>query len=239
MEGKYYVIIEIDTEKYTITDYQKNDVSELTNCDFIQKEVKLPEGQKIVGITDTVDLIKDTENIDLGLVKIKVFDLKIEQFVQKITVTNKKGTKEYNYNNEKFAKIEIHSKQFVGSTVVIEYKIRITNVGEMAGYANEIIAEIPQQFDFHSELNTDWNKSMSYNLSNVSYRTKEIQPGESIEATLILSKTLDDDSAGTFTNITKIGISENVKHIEDKNKENDVDSTQVIIGVSTGTQTIV
>ena len=238
-QGKYYVIIEIDTEKYTITDYQKNDVSELTNCDFIQKEVKLPEGQKIVGITDTVDLIKDTENIDLGLVKIKVFDLKIEQFVQKITVTNKKGTKEYNYNNEKFAKIEIHSKQFVGSTVVIEYKIRITNVGEMAGYANEIIAEIPQQFDFHSELNTDWNKSMSYNLSNVSYRTKEIQPGESIEATLILSKTLDDDSAGTFTNITKIGISENVKHIEDKNKENDVDSTQVIIGVSTGTQTIV
>ena len=158
----------------------------------------------------------------------------MEQFVNKITVTNSKGTKEYNFNDEKFAKIEIHSKQFVGSTVVIEYKIRVTNVGELAGSVNEIIAQIPGQLDFHSELNTDWVKSMSYNLSNVSYRTQEIQPGESIEAKLILSKTLDDKSAGTFTNVTKIEISENAKHIEDKNTENDTDSTQVLIGVSTG-----
>ena len=233
-EGRYYVIVEFDTTQYTITDYQKTDVSELTNCDFIQRQAKLPDGQKIVGITDTIELNKNTENIDIGLIKTKTFDLKMEQFVNKITVTNSKGTKEYNFNDEKFAKIEIHSKQFVGSTVVIEYKIRVTNVGELAGSVNEIIAQIPGQLDFHSELNTDWVKSMSYNLSNVSYRTQEIQPGESIEAKLILSKTLDDKSAGTFTNVTKIEISENAKHIEDKNTENDTDSTQVLIGVSTG-----
>ncbi len=233
-EGRYYVIVEFDTKKYTITDYQKTDVSELTNCDFIQRQVKLPDGEKIVGITDTIELNKNAENIDVGLVKTKTFDLKMEQFVNKITVTNSKGTKEYNYNDEKFAKIEIHSKQFVGSTVVIEYKIRVTNVGELAGSVNEIVAQIPEQLDFHSELNTDWVKSMSYNLSNVSYRTQEIQPGESIEAKLVLSKTLDDKSAGTFTNVSKIEISENSKHIQDKNKENDADSTQVLIGVSTG-----
>ena len=233
-EGRYYVIVEFDTTQYTITDYQKTDVSELTNCDFIQRQAKLPDGQKIVGITDTIELNKNTENIDIGLIKTKTFDLKMEQFVNKITVTNSKGTKEYNFNDEKFAKIEIHSKQFVGSTVVIEYKIKVTNVGELAGSVNEIIAQIPEQLDFHSELNTDWVKSMSYNLSNVSYRTQEIQPGESIEAKLVLSKTLDDKSAGTFTNVTKIEISENAKHIEDKNTENDTDSTQVLIGVSTG-----
>ena len=233
-EGRYYVIVEFDTTQYTITDYQKTDVSELTNCDFIQRQAKLPDGQKIVGITDTIELNKNTENIDIGLIKTKTFDLKMEQFVNKITVTNSKGTKEYNFNDEKFAKIEIHSKQFVGSTVVIEYKIRVTNVGELAGSVNEIVAQIPEQLDFHSELNTDWVKSMSYNLSNVSYRTQEIQPGESLEAKLILSKTLDDKSAGTFTNVTKIEISENAKHIEDKNTENDTDSTQVLIGVSTG-----
>ena len=233
-EGRYYVIVEFDTKQYTITDYQKTDVSELTNCDFIQRQVKLPNGEKIVGITDTIELNKNTENIDIGLIKTKTFDLKMEQFVNKITVTNSKGTKEYNFNDEKFAKIEIHSKQFVGSTVVIEYKIKVTNVGELAGSVNEIVAQIPEQLDFHSELNTDWVKSMSYNLSNVSYRTQEIQPGESIEAKLVLSKTLDDKSAGTYTNISKIEISENSKHIQDQNAENDTDSTQVLIGVSTG-----
>ena len=233
-EGRYYVIVEFDTTQYTITDYQKTDVSELTNCDFIQRQAKLPDGQKIVGITDTIELNKNTENIDIGLIKTKTFDLKMEQFVNKITVTNSKGTKEYNFNDEKFAKIEIHSKQFVGSTVVIEYKIKVTNVGELAGSVNEIVAQIPEQLDFHSELNTDWVKSMSYNLSNVSYRTQEIQPGESIEAKLVLSKTLDDKSAGTYTNISKIEISENSKHIQDQNAENDTDSTQVLIGVSTG-----
>ena len=233
-QGRYYVIVEFDTAQYTITDYQKTDVSELTNCDFIQRQAKLPDGEKIVGITDTIELNQNTENIDIGLIKTKTFDLKMEQFVEKITVTNSKGTKEYNFNDEKFAKIEIHSKQFVGSTVVIEYKIRVTNVGELAGSVNEIVAQIPEQLDFHSELNTDWVKSMSYNLSNVSYRTQEIQPGESIEAKLVLSKTLDDKSAGTFTNTTKIQISENAKHIADQNSENDTDSTQVLIGVSTG-----
>ena len=233
-QGRYYVIIEFDTAQYTITDYQKSDVSELTNCDFIQRQAKLPDGQKIVGITDTIELNNNTENIDIGLIKNKTFDLKMEQFVNKITVTNSKGTKEYNFNDEKFAKIEIHSKQFVGSTVVIEYNIRVTNVGELAGSVNEIVAQIPEQLDFHSELNTDWVKSMSYNLSNVSYRTQEIQPGESIEAKLVLSKTLDDKSAGTFTNTTKIEISENSKHIQDQNAENDTDSTQVLIAVSTG-----
>ena len=237
-EGRYYVLIEFDTNQYTITDYQKSGVSELTNSDFIQRIVKLPNGTKTVGITNTTDITKDTNSIDIGLVEIKTFDLKMEQFVEKITVTNSKGTKEYTYNDKKFAKIEIHSKQFIGSTVTIQYKIRVTNVGELAGNVNEIIAQIPEQLDFKSELNTDWVRSMSYNLSNSSYKTQEIQPGQSIEATLILTKTLENESAGTFKNVTKIGISENAKHIEDKNSENDTDSTEVLIAVSTGIKTV-
>ena len=232
--GKYYIIIEYDSNEYTITDYQKSGVSELTNCDFISKEVIMFKEQKRVGMTNTINLESNIENIDIGLVKNKIFDLKMEQYIQKITVSNSNGTKEYNYNNKKLAKVEIHSKQFNGSTVVIEYKVKVTNVGELAGNVNEIIAEIPSKLDFHSELNSQWSKSMTYNLSNTSYRTTEIKPGESIEATLILSKILDNDSAGTYKNITKIGISENEKHIEDNNKDNDVDSTEVIIGISTG-----
>ena len=232
--GMYYVIVEYDANEYTITDYQKAGVSELTNCDFITKEVIMFKEQKNVGMTNTINLEEDKDNIDIGLVEKKTFDLKMEQFIQKITVTNSKGTKKYNYKDKKLAKVEIHSKEFNVSTIAIEYKIKVTNVGEVSGNVNEIIAEIPSKLDFHSELNSQWSKSMTYNLSNTSYITTEIKPGESIEATLILSKTLDDDSAGTYKNITKIGISENAKHIEDNNKENDTDSTEVLIGISTG-----
>ena len=232
--GKYYVIVEYDLNEYSITDYKKTGISELTNCDFISKEVIMFNERKTVGITDIINVEQNIENLDIGLIQKKIFDFKMEQYIQKITVVNTKGTKEYTYNNKKLAKVEINSKQFKGSTVAIEYKIVVTNVGEIAGNVNEIIAEIPSKLDFHSELNNQWSKSMTYNLSNTSYRSTEIKPGESIEATLILSKTLDNDSAGTLKNVTKIGISENAKHIEDNNKENDVDSTEVIIGISTG-----
>lgn len=160
--------------------------------------------------------------------------MKIEQFIEKITVTNKKGTKEYNYNDKKIAKFEIHSKQFVGSTVVVEYKVKVTNVGDLAGNVYEILSEIPSKMEFHSELNSGWTKSLANSISNVSFANTTIKPGESIETTIVLSKTLDDKDAGTYTNIAKISTSESQRHTEDSNVNNDTDQTEVIIDVATG-----
>lgn len=238
-KGKYYVVFEYDSEEYSITEYQKTGVSGITNCDAVKKQAVVLGKEKTIGLTNTINLESDRTNIDIGFIQNKKFDLKIEQFIQKITVVNSKGTKEYNYNNKKFAKVEIHSKQFSGSTIAIEYKIIVTNIGEIAGTVNEIIDEIPSQLEFHSELNSDWTKSMTDNASNTSFGTQEIKPGESIETTIILSKTLKEDSAGTLTNISKIGISDNTKHIEDSNKENDTATTEVIVGIETGAKTII
>ena len=233
------MVFEYDSEEYAITEYQKTGVSGITNCDAVKKQAVVLGEKKTIGLTNTINLESDRSNIDIGLIQNKTFDLKIEQFIQKITVVNSKGTKEYNYNNKKFAKVEIHSKQFSGSTIAIEYKIIVTNIGEIAGTVNEIIDEIPSQLEFHSELNSDWTKSMTDNASNTSFGVQEIKPGESIEATIILSKTLKEDSAGTLTNIAKIGISDNTKHIEDSNKENDTATTEVIVGIETGAKTII
>ena len=237
-EGKYYIIVEYDSNEYSITDYQKSDISDLTNCDFTSKEVKMFGKQENVAMTNIISLSKDEENIDIGLVQKKKFDLKIEQYVQKISLVDNKQTREINYNNKKLAKVEIHSKKLAETSIVIEYKILITNIGEIAGSVNEIIDEMPSKLEFHSELNKEWTKSVNYNLSNTNYRTTEIKPGEKIELTLTLSKVLNDDCIGTLKNTTKIGISENIKHIEDIDKENDVDSTEVIIGVATGIKSI-
>ena len=232
--GQYYVIFKYDTDTYNITEYQKSYVDSSQNNDAIEKYARIFNETRTIGMTNTINLNSYRNNIDLGLVEKKNFDLKIEQFIQKVTVTNKKESKEYTYNNKKLAKIAIHSKQFVGSTVVVEYKLKITNVGDLAGKVYEIVDEIPSKMDFHSELNSGWTKSIGYTISNISFANTEINPGESIEATVILSKTLGDQDAGTYTNITKIETSESSKHTSDLNTENDIDKIELIIEVATG-----
>ena len=234
--AEYYVVFEYDIEKYKITDYQITNATPSENNDTIAKDVNIDGEVKNVGITNTIDLSTNYTNIDMGLSERKTFDLKIEQFVQKITVTNSKGTKEYDYDDEKFAKIEIHSKQIIGSTVVIEYKVRVTNVGDLDGKVYEIIEEIPATLDFHSELNNGWTVSLANTYSNVSFANKNIAPGESIEATFVLSKTLDADSAGRFVTTAKLGTTESSKYSEDMNSENNSDSVEVLIAVATGFQ---
>ena len=234
--GQYYVVFKYDTDMYGITDYQRADVLNTENNDAVEKYARIFDETRTIGMTDTINLNSYKNNIDLGLVEKKNFDLKLEQYIQKITVTNSKGTKEYNYNNKKFAKISIHSKQFVGSTVVVEYKVLITNVGDLTGKVYEILDQIPSKMDFHSEINDGWTKSLSYTISNISFVNNEIKPGESIETTVTLSKTLQDGDPGVYTNIAKINSAESLKHKEDSNTENNSDKTEIMIEVATGTE---
>ena len=233
--GRYYVVFEFDTDEYKITDFQKTGVVETSNNDAIEKQAKIGNEVKIVGITDTIILDSTKTNIDIGLVENQIFDLEMEQFITKVTVSNKKGNKEYTYDDKKFAKIEIHSKQFVGSTVVIEYKIKVTNVGELSGFVYEMIDQLPQGLDFHSELNSGWSKSLS-TLSTAKFLNTEIKPGESIEIPLTLSITLDETSGGSYENVSQIKLTDNSRHIDEANKENNIDRTTVLIAVSTGFQ---
>ena len=235
-EGSYYVIFEYNTNEYGITEYQKVGILETENNDTLEKDVRMFGEIKKVAMTDIVNLTSSQTNIDIGLLENKNFDFSINQTVQKVTVSNKKGTKEYTYDNKKLAKVEIHSKQLAGSTIVVEYKIKVTNEGELAGRVYDVIDEIPSKLEFHSELNEGWYRTEQYKISNTSMVNKDIQPGESIELTVILSKTLTEDSVGTITNISSIGTTDNSRHITEKNLNNNTDKTEVLIQVATGGQ---
>ena len=235
-EGSYYTIFEYNTNEYGITEYQKVGILETENNDTLEKDVRMFGEIKKVAMTDIVNLTSSQTNIDIGLIENKDFDFSINQTIQKITVSNKKGTKEYTYDNKKLAKVEIHSKQLVGSTIAIEYKIKVTNEGELAGRIYDIIDEIPSKLEFHSELNSGWARTEQYKISNTNMVTKDIQPGESIELTLTLTKTLTEDSVGTITNVSSIGTTDNSRHIEEKDLNNNTDKTEVLVQVATGEQ---
>ncbi len=45
-----------------------------------------------------------------------------------------KTTRAVEYNDSTLAKVDLDSKQLSNTSVVVEYKIRVTNEGEVAGY---------------------------------------------------------------------------------------------------------
>ena len=204
--------------------------------------MKINGEDKTVAATDSIELTESKANVDLGLTEAKTFDLELEKTVSKIVVTNDSGTKTYNFDDTNLAKVEIRSKYLNGSNVVIEYKIKVKNTGEVAGYVRNIVDYIPSALTFSSSLNKDWYQKGNY-IYNASLADTKIEPGEEKEITLILTKTMTSSNTGLTNNKAEISSAYNLLNIEDtdstpgnNNKdEDDMGSADVIITVSTGT----
>ena len=232
--GKYLVLFEYDTDKYELTSYQKDGISNNLNSDAILKEVNIDGQVKNVGVTDIVEINNaNISNIDIGLLEKGNFDLSIEKYITKVTVETDGKTKEYNYDNSKLAKVEIAAKKLSTSNLKVEYKIVVKNNGNVEAYGTEIADEIPQKFTFDGSLNTDWTIEKNNAIYKKLASTK-IKPGESKEITIVLSDDLDNDSIGTITNNVKISKTFNTANEKDSSSENDSSQAQLIISVKTG-----
>lgn len=241
-EGNYIVVFNYDTDVYSITEYQKSGVSSSLNSDAISKEITLMGVKTKVGLTDTISLNASLSNIDMGLIKNKICDLKLDKYISKVQVRTTSGTKEYTYDNNQLAKVEIKSKEIQGATVVVTYKIVVTNEGELPAYATKVVDYVPEGLEFSSNLNSSWTTTKSGELTNISIANRRIEAGESVELTLVLTKSMTSNSTGTFTNIAEIGEMRNSLGTSDidstpGNKietEDDFSKADLIISVSTG-----
>ena len=243
--GNYLVAFLYDTENYIITEYNKTDVSEILNSDAVDGTIKYNGTDTKVALTDVLK-VEDANinNIDLGLCEASKFDLALEKYINKITVNNGSGVKTYSYENEPktLAKIDIKAKQMVGSTVIIEYKIVVKNEGNVAGYAKKIIDYIPDDMKFNSELNSQAYQGTDGKIYIEELNNTIINPGESKEVTLVLTKTMTSENMGTVVNEAEIAASYNEKGLKDINseesnkneKENDLGVASAIITVQTG-----
>lgn len=233
-KGQYIVVFLYNTDTYKLTEYQKDEVIDSKNNDAITKTIEIDGDAIVAGLTDTLTANENLINIDIGLIENKKFDLELQKYISKITVQTKDGkSKTYTYNDKQFAKVEINSKKINGATVVIEYRMVITNKGEVEGTVPQVIDKLPSGLSFKSELNNNWYEKDGILYTN-SLSGKKLNEGESGEISLLLTKEVNSNNLGTIVNTASIGISSNNKAIEDMNKENDSSSAQVIIGVSTG-----
>ncbi len=237
--GKYIVVVEYDNKLYSLTEYKKQGVNENENSDAIEKEVN---GQK-VAVTDEIEVNNNnTTDIDVGLVKNVIFDLKLDKYLNRVIVQNAGGTRTVQYNKEKLAKLEIDAKQVNNSTVLVEYGIDVTNEGEIAGYASEIVDHMPNDFKFNSELNKSWYTTDDKDIHNITLANEIIYPGETKTITVTLIKTMTQNNAGTAINTAEIAKASNEQLIADvdstpgnnASNEDDISTAELIISIRTG-----
>ena len=240
--GKYVVIFNYDTTAYSLTKYKVEGIDESQNSNAMKSNVLVEGEQKDVTTTDIIQVANNNiSNINIGLVQLKNFDLKLDKYVSKILVQNSTGTTTREYTNETMAKIELDAKQVNGSTVIIEYKLRITNAGEVDGYVKKLVDYAPSDLTFNSELNKDWYQQGS-NLYNASLANDKIAAGETKEIKLTLVKSMNENNTGLVNNTAEIAEAYNELGLSDTNStpgnktqgENDMGSADVIISIRTG-----
>lgn len=231
--GKYIVEFEYNTKTYMLTP--------VTNKDSVPIAPTTSEGTTVK--TDTLNLNNENiENINIGLVLNSKFDLELNKYITKVTVQNNSGTTEYNYKNEQLAKVEIKAKQMASSTVLVEYQIEVKNNGAVPGTATVIADYLPKGLKFNSEMNTNWYQGTDGNLYTEELKDIMLEPGESKQVKLVLTKAMTSNSTGTFTNAAEIYEDKNDFGLVDTNstpanqeqKENDYSTAELLISTATG-----
>lgn len=241
-EGKYLVVFGYDTEKYIPTVYQADGVQDSQNSDVEIINTVMDGTEQRVAATDTLEIANSSKsNIDLGLVEAKTFDLELSKTISKVTITNSEGTKTNEYDNVSLAKVEIAAKHLQNSTVVIEYKVKVKNNGELAGYVKNIVDYKPTDLTFNSSLNPEWYQEEG-NLHTTSLANTKLEAGEEKELTLVLTKTMTESNTGLVNNTAEISEAYNNLGIDDvdstpgnkQKSEDDMGSCNCIISVKTG-----
>lgn len=235
-KGKYIVLFNYNMEEYEPTKYIFDGDSKV-----VLKKIEIEGTEETFAITDIINVQSNISDINIGLREKLVFDLELDKYISRIVVQNSKDTKSYDYENATLAKVEIHRKRVQGSLVVLEYKIKIKNNGEVAGYAKNIVDYLPSGLTFSSELNKDWYLSGDY-LHTKGLESVIINPGEERELKLILTKTMTNENTGLINNRAEIYQDYNEYGILDidstpnnqAQNEDDIGSVDVIIGPSTG-----
>ncbi len=243
--GKYLIIFDYDTAKYTVTTYQKTDIATNVNSDAITAQIEQNGTIRNGAVTDVIEIKNGSiSNIDIGFIYADMFDLQLEKTITKVTVQTSKGTTNSIYDKATLAKAEIHSKYVSGSTVYVEYTITVRNVGEIAGYAKKIVDYIPEGMIFNSSLeaNKNWYTGTDQKLYTTALSNIELAAGQSMDIKLVLIKNMTSENTGPVSNLAEIYEAYNIYGVTDENSipankaqgENDLGKADVIITVKTG-----
>ena len=186
---------------------------------------------------------------DVEHVKVEYFDLALLKYVTKAIVieNGQERITETGYNGledpEPVVKVEIKKKQLKNVIVKFAYGIKITNEGDIPGYAKEITDYIPAGLRFDAADNPEWKDEGNNVISTRQLEGTLLQPGESATVEVILTWINGADNLGEKINTAEISEDYNDHgDVPDRDStpdnqvpgEDDIDIAKVILAISTG-----
>ena len=241
-EGEYIVIFKYDTETYIPTAYRKiEDTSKSSSS--ILANINL-NGNTLEGaISNSINVNNlDAENINLGITEKPVFDLTLDASIINMVLNEDGKVKEYKYDYQKLAKLDIAPDKLNNSEVFIEYEINVKNEGNTPGYAKSIVSYLPAGLEFNADINNNWYLGSNGIIYSKELAQELINPGETKTVKLVLNKNMTEYNTGINLNTIEIAEDYNEFGVEDidskvKNKaqsEDDISEVVALITVQTG-----
>ena len=202
---------------------------------------------------DDIDSIPDEWNDgeddqDREYIKLNYFDLALRKWVtQAIVIENGKETVTQTGHTpeqdpEPIVKVELNRKKLNKVTVKFRYSIRVTNEGDIAGYAKEVKDYVPAGLKFVAADNPGWTDLGNNVITTNLLADKLLQPGESADVQVLLTWINGQNNMGLKTNVAEISKDYNDRGVPDrdstpdnkKDGEDDIDDAPVMLSVSTG-----
>ena len=206
-------------------------------------------GKDVDDIDSTPDKWIDGEDDqDKEYIKLTEFDLALRKWVtQAIVIENGKETVTQTGHKaeddpEQVVKVELNRKKLNSVTVKFRYSIRVTNEGDIAGYAKQIKDYIPEGLKFDAKDNPDWKDEGNNIITTRKLENTLLQPGQSAEVEVLLTWKNNKNNLGLKVNTAEISEDYNEKHVHDKDStpnnkvpgEDDIDDAPVLLSISTG-----
>ena len=230
------VAFKVDQAKLGATNSKIKNIAEITKDDG-DDEDSTPDNN------DPDEDDQDDEEIVL-----KYFDLSLLKYVTKVVVNEDGVVREISTghtgleNPEPTVKVEINKKKFNKTSVTFIYTIKVTNEGEIEGYAKEIKDRLPAGLEFYEEDNPGWKIDSDGIVTTDALANTLLKPGESATVEIALRWKRDENNLGMKVNTAEISKDENeyntpdIDSTPDNNKdgEDDQDTAIVVLATSTG-----
>ena len=210
------------------------------------------DGDPVEDIDSTPDNDTDGEDdIDIEKVKVTYFDLSLRKIISKVTMildgktyVEETGHK-FEDDPEEIVKIELGNHKIETAVIKFTYQIRITNEGNMAGYAEEITDYIPEGLEFREEDNENWVLSEDgKTITTTQLNETLLQPGESVIIEVTFRWINGQHNLGLKTNWAEISEDSDEDHnpVEDidsvpdnfEKGEDDIDEASVMLSIVSG-----
>ena len=193
---------------------------------------------------------KGEDDEDIEKVRVLYFDLALRKWVTNTMVTENGQTfvtetgHHAEDDPEEVVKVDLKKSKINSVVVKFEYKVRITNEGEIAGYAKEIKDRIPDGLEFEEADNPNWKMLEDGTVVTDELKDKLLQPGESAEVIIVLKWINSPTNLGVKINFAEISKDHNDYGTPDIDStpnnnvpgEDDIDDAPVMLTVKTGSQ---